>query len=69
MQVRVANGQILHCSHEITACPVWISGYAFKLPLKILPLRCYDVILGIDWLEQHSPMKVNWKDKWLSFDY
>jgi hypothetical protein len=69
MQVRVANGQILTCSHEITACHVWISGYAFKLPLKILPLHCYDVILGIDWLEQHSPMEVNWKDKWMSFDY
>jgi predicted aspartyl protease len=59
MQVRVANGQILTCSHEITVCPIWISGYAFKLPLKILPLHCYDVILGIDWLEQHSPMEVN----------
>jgi hypothetical protein len=35
MQVRVANGQILNCSHEITTCPVWISGFAFKLPLKI----------------------------------
>ena len=43
--------------------------YAFKLPMKILPLHCYDVILGIDWLEQHSPMEVNWKDKWMSFDY
>jgi len=68
MQVRVANGQILNCSHEITACPVRSSGFAFKLPLKILPLHCYDVILGIDWLEQHSPMEVNWKEKWMSFD-
>jgi len=69
MQVRVANGQVLNCTHEVTACPMWISGYAFKLPLKILPLHCYDVILGIDWLEQHSPMEVNWKEKWMSFDY
>ena len=51
MQVRVANGQVLNCTHEVTACPMWISGYAFKLPLKILSLHCYDVILGIDWLE------------------
>lgn len=69
MQVRVANGQILNCSHEITACPIWSSGFAFKLPLKILPLHCYDVILGIDWLDQHSPMEMNWKEKWMSFDY
>lgn len=69
MHVRVENGQILHCSHEITACPVWISGYAFNLPLKVLLLHCYDLILGIDWLEQHSPMEVDWMGKWLSFDY
>jgi hypothetical protein len=61
MQVKVAHGQILHCTHEVQACPIWISGYAFKLSLKILPLQCYDVILDIDWLEQHSPMEVDWK--------
>jgi hypothetical protein len=37
--------------------------------LKVLPLHCYDIILGIDWLEQHSPMEVHWKLKWLSFEH
>jgi hypothetical protein len=69
MQVQVANGQILKCTHQIVACPVWISGYAFQLPLKVLPLQCYDIILGMDWIEQHSPMHVDWKAKWMSFDY
>jgi hypothetical protein len=37
IQVQVANGQILKCTHQIVACPVWISGYAFQLPLKVSP--------------------------------
>jgi hypothetical protein len=69
MQVRVANGHTLECTHEIVACPVWISGYAFKMTLKVLPLQCYDMILGMDWLAQHSPMEVDWNTKWMSFDY
>lgn len=69
MQVRVANGEILSCTHELLDCPVWVSGYGFKISLKILPLQCYDIILGIDWLEAHSPMEVNWKEKWLAFDH
>lgn len=48
---------------------MWISGYAFKLTLKVLPLQCYDMILGMDWLAQHSPMEVDWNAKWMSFDY
>jgi hypothetical protein len=69
MQVRVANGHTLECTHEIVACPMWISGYAFKMTLKVLPLQCYDMILGMDWLAQHSPMEVDWNTKWMSFDY
>lgn len=44
-------------------------GHAFKISLKILPLSYYDVIMSIDWLEAHNPMEVDWKQKWLSFDY
>jgi hypothetical protein len=69
MQVKVANGEILKCTHELVDCAVWISRYGFKISLKILPLQCYNIILGIDWLEGHSPMEVDWKEKWLAFNY
>jgi hypothetical protein len=23
----------------------------------------------MDWIEQHNPMHVDWKAKWMSFDY
>lgn len=56
-------------THEMVDCPVWISSHGFKMTLKILPLSCYDIILGINWLEGHSPMEVDWKQKWMSFHY
>ncbi|CAD6236941.1 unnamed protein product [Miscanthus lutarioriparius] len=34
-----------------------------------LAKMCYDAILGIEWLESFSPMQIQWKQKWLSFQY
>jgi hypothetical protein len=46
-----------------------MAGYSFKSDLRVLPLSSYDMILGLDWLEVHSPMKVHWKDRWMSIPY
>ena len=42
-------------------------GVQFEHDLKILPLSCYDGILGMDWLAKHSPMIVDWDQQWMSF--
>jgi hypothetical protein len=36
---------------------------------KILDLAVYDLILGMDWLEQPRPMTCDWLLKWNEFDY
>ncbi|WVZ64364.1 hypothetical protein U9M48_013891 [Paspalum notatum var. saurae] len=59
IQVKVADGGILLCTHEINQ--------QFYTTFKILPLKCYDAILGIEWLEQFSPMTVQWAEKWFTF--
>jgi hypothetical protein len=41
----------------------------FKKNLKLLPLGSYDVILVVDWLASHSPMKVHWLQKYMPFSY
>lgn len=69
VKVKIADGKILLCTHEIPNCHWLVQGVAFKTTFKILPLRCHDAILGIDWLEQFSPMEVQWAEKWLSFLY
>jgi hypothetical protein len=35
----------------------------------VLFLNNFDMILGMDWLELHSPMKVHWAQKWLVIPY
>lgn len=44
-----------------------ISNYLLQTTFKILPLKCYDAILGMNWLEKFSPMEIQWAHKWLSF--
>jgi len=58
--VKIADGATIWCTHELQSCLLYIQGHSFLLNLKILPLKCYDIIIGMDWLEQHSPMQVHW---------
>jgi hypothetical protein len=55
MEVCVANGQTISCATQVPQCKVSLQGYCFKIDLKVLPLQCYDVILG-NWLASNNPM-------------
>lgn len=66
LQVRVANGSILQCESELPNAKWEVQGNTFHTTFKVLPLNNYDVILGMDWLEQHSPMDIDWQKKTLS---
>ncbi|WVZ53785.1 hypothetical protein U9M48_004681 [Paspalum notatum var. saurae] len=65
LSVRVANGGTLHSCAEIKQAQWHIQSCRFQADLRILPLAHYDMILGMDWLEKFSPMKVHWALKWL----
>jgi hypothetical protein len=41
----------------------------FEQDLKVLPLSCYDMILGGDWLEEFSPMWVHWRQRRMRFTH
>ncbi|CAN6322178.1 unnamed protein product [Urochloa humidicola] len=69
LKVQVANGSILQCSSQFLQAEWSIQGYQFSSDLKVLPLSSYDMILGLDWLEAYSPMKIHWKHKWISIPY
>jgi len=66
---RVADGAHIPCTHELLNCPWSVKGTMFTSPFKILPLDYYDAILGMEWLQMFSPMNIEWKEKWLSFQY
>jgi hypothetical protein len=36
---------------------------------KVLDMGAYDLVLGMDWLEQFSPMVCDWLGKWIEFPY
>jgi hypothetical protein len=67
--VQVAGGGRLSCEAFLPQALWFIDDIAFQSDLRILPLAAYDVILGMDWLESFSPMKVHWKQKWLELPY
>jgi hypothetical protein len=37
--------------------------------MRVLDLEGYNAILGMDWLQQHSPMTTDWDKKFISFPY
>jgi hypothetical protein len=69
LTVQVANGQTLLCSSHIPSAVWFLQGCQFTSDLKVLPLSTYDMILGLDWLELHSPMEVHWAQKWIHLQH
>lgn len=69
VQVRVANGAEILCAYELPDLLWAIQGHTFKCSFKIIPLGCYDVIFGMNWLSVYSPMQIYWADKWLQFNH
>ena len=69
VSVQVADGTSLLCSQELKEAEWSVQGYTFHSNLKVLPLGSYDMIVGIDWLEAFSPMKVHWLQKWMLIPY
>jgi len=41
----------------------------FTVEAVVLPLQCYDMIVGVDWLEDCCPMWVHWTKKIMKFTY
>lgn len=69
MNVKLANGESVQCNSEIQQARWSVDGYQFYSDLKILPLQFFDMILGYDWLEKFSPIKVHWKAKWMAIPF
>jgi hypothetical protein len=66
-RVHVADGSQHPCQAFIPQCTWFSQGQQFATDLKILPLGAYDVILGMDWLEEHNP-NIDWVGKTLKFE-
>lgn len=58
LSVKIADGQLLNCFSQFPQLEWSVQGCSFHSDAKILPLAHYDLIIGMDWLVQHSPMHV-----------
>lgn len=67
--IQVANGDRLNCTQHMLQATWSVDQYCFNSDLKVLSLPTYVMIIGMDWLELFSPMKVDWKNKWLAIPY
>jgi len=67
--VLVANGSKMQCDLQLLGGQWSIQGCQFTTDMKVIPLSHYDVIVGMDWLESFSPMKIHWKHKWMSIPF
>lgn len=69
VSVSVAGGGTLQCSSVLKSCSWSCDQVEFATSFRLLPLTSYDGIIRLDWLAQHSPMHVDWVQKWMSFYY
>ena len=63
LQLVAADGSPLLSTEFIPQLKWCIQGHSFAYDVRVLPLKGYDLILGADWLEDHSPMWLHWKKK------
>jgi hypothetical protein len=57
-------------SEQIVSQFSWLTqGHTLVTDVRVLQLQCYDMVLAMDWLENHSPMWVPWKRKILMFTH
>jgi len=64
-----ADGSPMACTHRISELQWTVQGHVFTSDVGILPLQCYDMIVGEDWLEECSSMVVHWKNKVMTITY
>lgn len=69
VSVTVANGQKLVSDKQVHNFTWWVQGHTFTHSARVLPISYFDLVLGMDWLELHSPMWIHWKRKLLRFSY
>jgi hypothetical protein len=61
LQFSAADGSPMVSDSMIPPLQWHIQGHTFTYDTRVIPLKNYDMILGADWLADHSPMWIHWK--------
>lgn len=66
LQVTIADGRTLVTAAQCIDQPYEIQGYSFFTTFRVLDIKGYDIILGCDWIYQHSPVTLNFHTRELT---
>lgn len=69
LKYTAANGTTMLSDTVMPQLHWFIQGHSFTYDARIISLSGFDMILGADWLEDHSPMWVHWKKKLLTLPH
>lgn len=69
MKVTIVEGAGLISNRVIEDCKWECDGHQFTSDFRLLELGNYDGILDLDWLASHSPMQIDWQQKWMAFQH
>lgn len=67
--VQVADGGRIRCSQQLLNAAWSVQQCDFLTDFRILDLSSYDMIVGMDWLAMHSPMRIHWLQNWMVISY
>ncbi|GAV77759.1 RVP_2 domain-containing protein [Cephalotus follicularis] len=69
VNVRIANGEQLHCSKMCKDFQWKVQGYLFEADVFIIHLENYDLILGTQWLASLGDINWNFAKLSMRFQY
>lgn len=59
IQYSTADGSPLESVMHVPSFQWFTQGHSFAYDTRVLPIKGFNMILGVDWLEDHSPMWVH----------
>lgn len=66
-KVKLANGKGMQTERMVSQLQCYCQGQTFTTNMVVLDMQPYDAILGCDWLQAHSPMECDWKNRTIKF--
>lgn len=66
VQIATADGKLMMSESACISYPYEIQQHKFSSDFRLLDVQGYDIILGADWIYQHSPIGLNLKTRELS---
>jgi hypothetical protein len=69
LMVKVAIGQVFQCTCSIPEATWSMSDCPYVVDLKSLTFSFFALVVGMDWWQRHSLMKVDWDNMWTMISY